>query len=63
MLENLEAFSLARFCEIHKIGFSAFVAVTNRVGPSGSEQWAANYRSMGQALQQKLIGSIENWKP
>ncbi|MCB1140316.1 MAG: hypothetical protein KDK23_16280, partial [Leptospiraceae bacterium] len=62
VLENLEAFSLARFCEIHKIEFSAFLAITNRVGPEGSEEWKQNYRAMAETLQEKVRPVLENWR-
>ena len=62
VLENLEAFSLARFCEIHKIEFTAFLAVTNTVGPGGSEEWSRHYRSMAETLQEKVRPVLENWR-
>lgn len=60
--ENLEVFGMARFCEIHKIGFSSLMAVTNQVGPDGSAQWARNYRSMGRQLQEKVRRLVEKRK-
>ena len=62
VMENLEVFGMARFCEIHKIDFTAFLAVTNTVGPGGSEEWSRHYRSMAETLQEKVRPVLENWR-
>ncbi|MBU42930.1 MAG: hypothetical protein CMN76_06910 [Spirochaetaceae bacterium] len=62
VVENLEVFGMARLCEIHKIGFSTVMAVTNAVGPEGSASWAENYRPMGQTLQEKVSALVEKWR-
>ncbi|HBS06674.1 MAG TPA: hypothetical protein DEA96_17025 [Leptospiraceae bacterium] len=62
VMENLEVFGMARFCEIHKIGFTSLMAVTNLVGPEGSASWAENFRPMGRALQEKVRPLLEKWK-
>ena len=62
VMENLEVFGMARFCEIHKIGFTALMAVTNQVGPEGSAHWAQNFKAMGLELQQKVRPLLEKWR-
>ncbi|MCB1166532.1 MAG: hypothetical protein KDK33_10280 [Leptospiraceae bacterium] len=59
VVESLELFALARFCELHKIPFLSLLAVTNEVGPSGSEQWAQNHEALGKELQQKVRSILE----
>ncbi|MCR9142393.1 MAG: hypothetical protein NXI24_09090 [bacterium] len=49
--ENLETYGIAWVCLRHAVPFGAFYALTNHVGPSGSDQWRANHREMSLELQ------------
>ncbi|PJZ55022.1 phosphorylase [Leptospira adleri] len=53
--ENMECFGLARVCEEFNIPFCAFFALTNTVGPTGSEEWKQNYRRESIRLQDFLL--------
>ncbi|AOP34031.1 phosphorylase [Leptospira tipperaryensis] len=53
--ENMECWGLARVCEEFQIPFCAFFALTNSVGPSGSEEWRHNYRRESTRLQDFLL--------
>lgn len=53
--ENMECFGLARVCEEFNIPFCAFFALTNTVGPTGSEEWKQNYRRESIRLQEFLL--------
>lgn len=46
MVENLECYGLAKVCEKKEIPFQALFAITNEVGPEGSNQWKSNYRHL-----------------
>ncbi len=56
--ENLEAYGIARALEGSGVLFSAFFALTNRVGPDGSDQWRANFRDGSLKLQRVLLGLL-----
>ncbi|MEQ9363653.1 MAG: hypothetical protein RIF32_05390 [Leptospirales bacterium] len=56
--ENLEAFGVAWVCRRYAVPFGAFFALTNSVGPEGSEQWRANYREMSLELQGFAVKSL-----
>lgn len=41
-VENLEAFAVARACELARVPFAALLGVTNLVGGRGRAEWRAN---------------------
>lgn len=55
--ENLEAYGLARVASDNRVPFAALLAVTNGVGPRGSEEWQQNF-SVGASMVSKLIRQI-----
>ncbi len=56
--ENLEAYGLARAFEGTGVAFTAFFALTNQVGPDGSDQWRANFRAGSLKLQRTLLAVL-----
>lgn len=52
--ENLECYGLARAAELAGVRFCAVFAVTNAVGPAGSDQWRANFRAFSDLLQEEI---------
>lgn len=50
ILENMEAATLAFACRALAIPFSAFVCVTNTIGPNGRAEWRQNFRTAGERL-------------
>ncbi|MBX7056465.1 MAG: hypothetical protein K1X75_00255 [Leptospirales bacterium] len=57
--ENLECYGLARAAELHGAAFSALLAITNHVGPKGSEQWRRNYAACSAALQNIVLQTLQ----
>lgn len=53
--ENMECYGLASVAERHKLPFTALFALTNVVGPAGSDSWRKNYRSYSQELQKGIV--------
>lgn len=58
LFENMEAFGVARICELLSLPCSAFFALTNDVGPEGSLQWALNHGRMGLELQRAILEAL-----
>lgn len=56
--ENLEVYGIAYVCKRYEIDFAALLALTNAVGPDGSDEWRANYREMSLELQQIVLDSL-----
>ncbi|XDD51839.1 phosphorylase [Leptospira sp. WS92.C1] len=56
--ENMECFGLAKVCNEFKIPFYAIFALTNTVGPDGSEEWKSNYKKESIKLQEFLISFL-----
>ncbi len=56
--ENLECFGVAFVCRSLGLPFAALLALTNTVGPGGSEQWRENYRAMSLELQASVRRSL-----
>ncbi|WCL50968.1 hypothetical protein [Leptospira sp. GIMC2001] len=52
MIENMEAFGIARVCQIMKKKFTSVFAITNAVGRDGSQEWNKNHKSMAEELIQ-----------
>ena len=59
VMENLEAYAVAAFCEKFSIPMGCFLAITNTVGPQGSTEWKRNHVELGIFLQQLII---DGWK-
>ncbi len=57
VVENLELYSIAKFCLIHEIPFTALLSITNRVGKNGSKEWEKNY----QTLSIQLTNLLKNY--
>ncbi|EMJ96101.1 hypothetical protein [Leptospira alstonii] len=53
--ENMECFGLAKVCHDFQIPLYSFFALTNTVGPSGSEEWRSNYKKESARLQEFLL--------
>ncbi|TGK35201.1 phosphorylase [Leptospira gomenensis] len=56
--ENMECWGLASVCSRFKIPFGALFALTNGVGPSGSEEWKTNYRVESDRLQKWILSLL-----
>lgn len=50
ILENMEASSLALFCQKRQIPFTALLCVTNAIGPEGRREWKENFKRAGAQL-------------
>jgi nucleoside phosphorylase len=48
-LENLEAFAVARAAAAARVEFAAVLGVSNRVGPTGHEEWRVNHAAASRA--------------
>lgn len=48
-LENLEAFAVARAAAAAGVDFAAVLGVSNRVGPSGHDEWRVNHAAASRA--------------
>lgn len=59
VMENLEAYAVAAFCEKFSIPMGCFLAITNTVGPQGSAEWQRNHVELGNFLQRVII---DGWK-
>ncbi|TGK04126.1 phosphorylase [Leptospira langatensis] len=55
--ENMEAFGLAKVCKTLGIPFGAIYALTNKVGPKGSEEWKLSWRKHSDRLQERILHS------
>jgi nucleoside phosphorylase len=61
--ENMECYGLASAALKYDAAFSAVFAVTNAVGPSGSNQWRENYRKFSDLLQKEIADCLTSlWK-
>lgn len=56
--ENLEGYGVARVCWQYDLPYAAVFALTNHVGPEGSAQWRANFRSMSIELQALIASAL-----
>ncbi len=55
VLENMEAYAIATFAKANKIDFSGVFAVTNKVGPTGHDEWKANHKKVEIACGEKVL--------
>lgn len=56
--ENMEAFGLAKVCNLFNIPFGTIFALTNKVGPKGSEEWKLSWRKHSDRLQEKILSYL-----
>jgi nucleoside phosphorylase len=56
-VEHLEAFSVGLACAAFAVPFAVVLAVANRVGPMGREQWKEHHTSAGEAA----AGAVLRW--
>ncbi|MGJ4750980.1 phosphorylase [Leptospira kmetyi] len=56
--ENMECFGLAKVCRDFGIPLYSFFALTNTVGPTGSEEWRFNYKRESVRLQEFLLSFL-----
>lgn len=59
LFENMEAFGLSFVASRMELPFSALYALTNRVGPGGSREWALHHQEYSIALQRALLKAME----
>jgi futalosine hydrolase len=57
VLENLEAFAVARAARAAKVPFAAVLGVANRVGPEGHQEWRAHHHAASRAA----CAVVGNW--
>lgn len=60
VVENLEVYSIGKFCKNYQIPFTSFLAITNRVGKKASIEWERNYKVLGKKLNEILKKYIES---
>ncbi|MCE9597417.1 MAG: hypothetical protein K8S54_05555 [Spirochaetia bacterium] len=53
--ENMECFGLGLVANKMNVPFTAFFALTNSVGPAGSESWRRNYKNYSEQLQMGIV--------
>ncbi|MBI3395026.1 MAG: hypothetical protein HY042_04255 [Spirochaetia bacterium] len=58
--ENMEGFGAASAASRLRIPFSAFFALTNKVGPEGSREWFENHKSAGRKLEEGVLSFLDN---
>ncbi|MCW7492776.1 phosphorylase [Leptospira sp. 2 VSF19] len=54
-VENLELFGIAKVATKFSITVTAYLAVTNSVGPNGSNEWAKNWKNLSESLQNQFL--------
>ena len=55
VLENLEAFAVARAAALAKIPFGAILGISNRVGPDGHREWERHAKDAAQSACQGVL--------
>ena len=58
-VEHMEAFSVAGACAAFDVPFGAVLAVANRVGPPGRDEWKANHRGAEQRAAMAILHWLE----
>lgn len=58
--ENLECYGIALAATKARRPFSAALALTNLVGPQGSEEWRRNYRTCSLKMQNGIVALIDS---
>lgn len=54
-IENMELFGLAKVATLFQIPVTAYLVVTNTVGPSGSSEWQSKWRAFSNQLQNLFL--------
>lgn len=54
-IENLELFGISKVAKKFSVTVTAYLAVTNLVGPNGSNDWAKNWKHLSHSLQNKIL--------
>lgn len=54
-VENLELFGLTKVAERFQIPVTAYLVITNVVGPNGSMEWQTNWREASNQLQKSFL--------
>lgn len=54
-IENLELFGISKVASKFSVTVTAYLAVTNLVGPNGSNDWVKNWKSLSHSLQNKIL--------
>lgn len=57
--ENMEVFGLASVARRYDLPFCAVFALTNKVGPDGSREWARSHKELGLLLQNDIIRALD----
>ncbi|TGL37606.1 phosphorylase [Leptospira perdikensis] len=60
-VENLELFGIAKVAAKFSLSVSAYLAVTNIVGPKGSNDWATNWKELSHSLQNQFLEKLMNF--
>lgn len=58
VLENLEAFAVARAAALAKVPFAAILGIANHVGPSGHREWERHAKSAAQSACQAVCAAL-----
>lgn len=61
LFENMEAFALSFAADVYHVPFSAFYAITNRVGSEGSTDWEKNHKIYSNNLQVQMIKYLRHF--
>lgn len=54
-VENLELFGIAKVAAKFSVSVTAYLAVTNIVGPEGSADWAKNWKDLSHSIQNQFL--------
>ena len=54
-VENLELFGIAKVAAKFSLSVTAYLAVTNLVGPMGSADWTKNWKDLSHSLQNQFL--------
>ncbi|PJZ45870.1 phosphorylase [Leptospira brenneri] len=59
-VENLELFGISKIVSRFSITATAYLAVTNQVGPEGSKDWAENWKELSHSLQNQFLEKMRS---
>jgi futalosine hydrolase len=59
-VEHMEAFAVARACQVRGVRFSAVFVVANHVGPEGRSEWLSNHQAVSHKLARALIPVLKH---
>lgn len=60
-VENLELFGITKVAAKFSLSVTAYLAVTNIVGPNGSTDWAKNWKELSLSLQNQFLEKLVNF--